>query len=277
MPRYDLTGRTVLITGSTGGLGTALATELRRRGANLALLDLDPDRTAAQAASLGGDTVARDWTADVRDLDSVRTAIDAAAAHFGRLDVVIANAGIGEAIVPMTDLSPTEWERTIDINLNGVWRTFTAALPHVTKEHGHLLAISSLAAFVHAPLQGAYPASKAGVWALCDTLRLEVAHTGVTVGSAHPTFFKTPLMDGVMAQPASMRIWNNHTGMWKLIPIETVVNEIVRGIERRAAHVVAPRSNQLAAYVPGAIQAAVDRIQFRGTTVREALAAAQRA
>lgn len=277
MPRYDLAGRTVLITGSTGGLGSALATALRRRGANLALLDLDADRTTQQAAELGGDTVARGWTVDVRDLDSVRSAVDAAAAHFGRLDVVIANAGIGEAIVPMTDLSPEEWERTVDINLNGVWRTFTAALPHVTKEQGHLLAISSLAAFVHAPLQGAYPASKAGVWALCDTLRLEVAHTGVTVGSVHPTFFKTPLMDGVMAQPASMRIWNNHTGMWKLIPIETVVNEIVRGIERRAAHVVAPRSNQLAAYVPGAIQAVADRMQFRGNTVREALAAAQQA
>ncbi|MFJ6252752.1 MULTISPECIES: SDR family NAD(P)-dependent oxidoreductase [unclassified Streptomyces] len=275
MPRYDLTGRTVLITGSTGGLGSGLAAELRRRGANLALLDLDTDRTTQQAAELGGDTVARGWAVDVRDLDSVRSATDAAAAHFGRLDVVIANAGIGEAIAPMTDLSSKEWERTVDINLNGVWRTFTAALPHVTKERGHLLAISSLAAFVHAPLQGGYTASKAGVWALCDTLRLEVAHTGVTVGSAHPTFFKTPLMDGVMAQPASMRIWNNHTGMWKLIPIETVVNEIVRGIERRAAHVVAPRSNQLAAYIPGVIQTVADRMQFRHKTVQEALAAAQ--
>jgi hypothetical protein len=84
-------------------------------------------------------------------------------------------------------------------------------------------------------------------------------------------------MDGVMAQPASMRIWNNHTGMWKLIPIETVVNEIVRGIECRAAHVVAPRSNQLAAYAPGAIQAVADRLQFRAKTVLEALTAARQA
>ena len=200
----------------------------------------------------------------------------AATAHFGRLDVVIANAGIGEAVVPMTDLTPDQWERAVDININGVWRTFTAALPHATKELGHPLAVSSLAAFVHAPLQGGYPASKAGVWAVCDTLGLEVAHTGVTVGSAHPTFFKTSLMDGVMAQPASMRIWNNHTGMWKLIPIETVVNQIVRGIERRAAHVAAPRRNQLVAYIPGTIQAAADRVQFRSKTVREALTAGQR-
>ena len=98
MSRLDLVGRTVLITGSTGGLGAALATELRHRGANLALLDLDAARAAQQAADLGGDTVARGWAVDVRDLDSVRSAVDAAAAHFGRLDVVVANAGVAEAI-----------------------------------------------------------------------------------------------------------------------------------------------------------------------------------
>ena len=85
MPRYNLAGRTVLITGSTGGLGTALARALRDRGANLALLDLDGDLARQQAAALGPESIARGWTADVRDLASLQSAIDDAAAHFDPL------------------------------------------------------------------------------------------------------------------------------------------------------------------------------------------------
>lgn len=166
MTHYHLAGRTVVITGSTGGLGAALAEALRERGANLALLDLDRERVEAQAAALGSAAVARGWVADVRDLDSLRAAIDGAAAHFGRVDVVVANAGI-PVMAPLATADPGEFERAIDINLTGVWRTFRAALPHVERRKGYLLAISSMAAFVHSPLQGAYTASKAGVWARC--------------------------------------------------------------------------------------------------------------
>lgn len=162
MARYSVTGRTVLITGSTGGLGAALSQELRARGANLALLDLEADAVATQAKQLGGDTVAAGFAADVRDMSSLHKAVDAAAAHFGRIDIVVANAGI-DTVAPMTTLEPASFERVIDINLNGVWRTFKAALPHVTKERGYLLAISSMAAFIHspcrAPTRPARPAS----------------------------------------------------------------------------------------------------------------------
>ena len=75
MPRYDLTGRTVALTGSTGGLGNALASALRARGANLALLDLDGDATQAQAGTLGDATVARGWPADVRDLVALQQVV----------------------------------------------------------------------------------------------------------------------------------------------------------------------------------------------------------
>ena len=91
MSRYNLTGRTVVITGSTGGLGSALADALRARGANLALLDLNLEAVKAQAEQLGGGTVARGFWADVRDLGSLEIAMMGAAEHFGRLDIVIAN------------------------------------------------------------------------------------------------------------------------------------------------------------------------------------------
>lgn len=274
MPRYDLAGRTVVITGSTGGLGAALARALRARGAHLALLDLDADQARDQAGELGPDTVARGWAADVRDLDSLQNAMDAAAEHFGRIDVVIANAGI-TSLAPLESLEPDAFDRVIDINLNGVWRTFRAALPHVGKERGYLLAVSSMAAFVHSPLNGPYVASKAGVWALCDATRLELRHRGVGVGSAHPTFFRTPMMDDVHTDPAGHTLWGgNRRGLWKMVPLESVVTGIVSGIERRAKLIVVPRSNALFARIPGLIRPVVDRIGFPGSTIPDAIARA---
>ena len=277
MTRYDLTGRTVVLTGSTGGLGIALANALRDRGAHLALLDLDAEAAQAQAEKLGGHTAARGWGVDVRDLAGLRTAMDEAAAHFGRLDVAVAGAGI-DTMAPLATIDPAAYERVIDINLNGVWRTFRAALPHVEAQRGYLLAISSMAAFVHSPLQISYTASKAGVWAMCDSLRLEVRHLGVGVGSAHPTFFRTPMMDDVTADPAGHALWGgNSKGLWKMVPLEKVIAGIVRGIERRADRVVVPRSLTLTANAPGLFRPILERVGFRPQTVQRALGLASAA
>jgi len=273
MTRYTLAGRTVLITGSTGGLGAALATELRARGANLALLDLNAAAVATQAAALGGPDVARGWHADVRDLDSLQTATNAAADHFGGLDIVIANAGI-DVMAPLATLEPAAYERVIDINLNGVWRTFRAGLPHVQPRQGYLLATCSMAAFVHSPLQTPYTASKAGVWALCNSLRLEVKHLGVGVGSLHPTFFSTPLMDQVLADPAAQLLWNNQTGLWKMIPLEDVVDGAVHMIEKRSDLLILPRTNTLIGRAPGLFRPLLERIGFRSERIQGAIDAA---
>jgi NAD(P)-dependent dehydrogenase (short-subunit alcohol dehydrogenase family) len=271
MSKYHLTGRTIAITGSTGGLGAAVAEGLRRQGANLALLDLDPDALAAQAERLGGEGVARGYTIDVRDLASVERAMDAAAEDFGRLDVAVANAGV-EVMSPMALIDPAEFERAIDINLTGVWRTFRAALPHVQQHDGFLLAISSMAAFVHSPLQAPYAASKAGVWAMCDSVRLEVDHLGVGVGSVHPTFFETPMMERVLADPAGRMLWGEHKRQpWKMVPLEAVVEGTVKAIERRAPITVIPRANIGVARAPGLVRPLIERIGWRGDTIRQAI------
>jgi len=272
MPRYSLDGRTVLITGSTGGLGAAVAQALRARGAKLALLDIDGTAAQAQAAALGPENLSRGWAADVRQLDSVETAVNAAASHFGGIDVVIANAGI-TSMAPLETHDPSLFERVIDINLNGVWRTFRAALPYIKASKGYLLGVSSMGAFVHSPLQGPYVASKAGVWALCDATRLEVRHYGIEVGSLHPTFFKTPMMDEVQADPAGYTLWGgNKKGFWKMIPLETVVDSVVAGIERRSKLIVPTRQNAVVARVPGLLRPIVDRLGFVGNTIPDAIA-----
>ncbi|MFC8529689.1 SDR family NAD(P)-dependent oxidoreductase [Nocardia sp. NPDC057227] len=271
MSRIALAGRTVAITGSTGGLGRDLATELRARGAHLALLDLDQDAVDEQAMALGGSAVARGWRADVRDLTSLEAAMTAAAAHFGRLDVAVANAGVG-AIESLATGDPAAFERTVDINLTGVWRTFRAALPPVSEQRGHLLAVSSMAAFVHSPLNGAYTASKAGVWALCDSIRLELRHTGVTVGSVHPTFFDTPMMAGVLDDPAGRAVWGEHRkAPWKFVPRATVVTETADAIERRAELTTVPRTLTLAARMAGLIRKPIEAIGFSDDSIRTAL------
>jgi len=256
MPRYDVAGRTVLITGSAGGLGTALADALRARGANLALLDLDANAVDTQAQALGGVTVARAWRADVRDFDSLQRATAEAAAHFGRIDVVIANAGI-DTVASMAAIDPAAFDRVIDINLNGVWRTFRAAISHVQEHRGYLLAISSMAAFVHSPLQAPYAASKAGVWAMCDSIRLELRHLGVSVGSVHPTFFHTPMFDELVTDPAGRVLWGgNEKGLWKMVDRETVIADIV------AASSDAPTSSSS----PGSTRSLLARLASSGNS-----------
>lgn len=272
---YRLAGRVVAITGSTGGLGQAIAVALRARGAKLALLDLNEEAVAAQVRTLGGGNDVWGAHVDVRSWQKVETAIDAAAAHFGGLDVVIANAGIAIAS-PMEKIAPEAFDRVIDINLNGAWRTFKAALPHVQKRRGYMLAISSMAAFVHSPLQAHYTASKAGVWAMCDSIRLEVRRLGVGVGTVHPTFFATAMMDEVLADPAGVKIWRgNRSGLWKMVPLQDVVAGVVRGIERRQDMVVVPRINTVPALMPGLFRRFVEWAGFRDAEIKSAIDAAR--
>lgn len=271
MTHYELAGRTIALTGATGGLGSALAGELRTRGANLALMDLDPDALAVQAVRLGGPAVAHAYRVDVRDLSTLEAAMDAAAADFGGLDVVIAGAGV-EVMSPMALMHPAEFERTIDINLTGVWRTFRAALPHVQSTKGYLLAISSMAAFVHSPLQAPYTASKAGVWAMSDSIRLELRHLGVDVGTIHPTFFSTPMMDRVLANAAGRRLWGGHqNALWKMVPLELVVAETIAAIERRAAMTVVPKRIGAIARAAGFARPLIDRIGWPADTIEQTI------
>ncbi|HBO3117016.1 TPA: SDR family NAD(P)-dependent oxidoreductase [Pseudomonas aeruginosa] len=270
MKRYALHDRVIAITGATGGLGRAAAQALRAQGAKLALLDLDQGAVDSLAVELGGPGVAAGWVANVCSLESLEGALREAANHFGGIDIVVAGAGIS-SVVALEYIDLAAFERVIDINLNGVARTFRAALPHVKKRRGYLLAISSMAAFVHSPLNTAYTASKAGVWALCDSLRLELRQHGVGVGSFHPTFFQTPMMEAVKDGPSSTLVWNNHQGVWQFVALEQVIDALVDCIERRRDLVAVPRSNSLVAKAPGLLRRLIERLGFDEERVAEAV------
>jgi NAD(P)-dependent dehydrogenase (short-subunit alcohol dehydrogenase family) len=269
--RLDLPGKTVAITGAGGGLGAGLARALRAHGANVALLDLTADGVQAQAGRLGGDRYARGWAVDVRDFEAQEQVFDEVAEHFGRIDIVIAGAGVLGPLQTMGPTAPADWDRVIDINLNGVWRTLKAAAPHVQATGGHLVAVSSMIAYVHPPLLASYAASKAAVAAMTDVVRLEMRAVGVTVGSVHPVIFRTPMIGDALSSPAAVELAKDFTGVFKTVELETVVGEIVRGVERRAKRTVVPRRQAPAALIPGLAQAAIERLLFRPSTVARAI------
>jgi short-subunit dehydrogenase len=218
----DWSKRVVFITGASSGIGQALAVELGRRGASLGLLARRAetlDEIAKEVESAGGRALA--LPADVRDAAAVRTAADRLRAQFGRIDVLIANAGVG-ATTHAADLKADEVANVININLLGAVNSVTSVVPEmIAQGGGQLVAISSLAAYRGLPKSGAYCASKAALSAFFESLRLDLRGTGVDVTIIHPGFIKTPLTAGRQAQ------------MPFLMELDDATRKIVRAIERR--------------------------------------------
>jgi NAD(P)-dependent dehydrogenase (short-subunit alcohol dehydrogenase family) len=237
--RYEIAGRTVFITGAARGIGAAAAERLHARGASVALVGLEPERLEENASRLG--QRAASFEADVTDIDALRRAVRATVQRFGAIDVAIANAGI--AFTGSLAGAPIEHvERTLAVNLLGVWRTDRAVIEQITQRRGYLLNIASLAAVAHGALMGPYTAAKAGVEALSDALRVEIAPTGARVGCAYFGFIDTDLVRAAFAEPAAQLL--NERGpafMREPIPLARAIDAIERGIERRSARVWAPR------------------------------------
>ena len=258
---WDLTGRTVLITGAARGIGAEVARRLAARGARLALLDLDAVALEVVAADCPGSAT---FVADVTDADGLADTVEEIVAHFGGLDVVMANAGIAP-VGMVRSMDPAAFERTIEINLLGVWRTVRACLPHIVASRGYVLPVASLAALVHAPGMAAYAASKAGVEAFADSLRNEVAHLGVDVGCAYFSWIDTPMVRGADATAIGGAMRGKLKGIvGKTYPVSAAAEAVALGIERRASHVMAPGWIRVLLLLRGFMQPLTD-LQARGS------------
>jgi NAD(P)-dependent dehydrogenase (short-subunit alcohol dehydrogenase family) len=238
MSRHDVSGKAILITGAARGIGEHTARALAARGARLALVGLEPERLETLAGELG----AVWFEADVTDQAAVERAVAGAAEALGGIDVVLANAGVANnntvAVSP-----PEVVVRTIEVNLIGVVRTVSAALPHVIDRRGYVCIVASAASFTVLPGMAAYCASKAGVEAFGNALRLEVAHKGVKVGTVHPSWIDTDLVRDQKAESAtfSAMLGRLPWPMGETTSVDECVAAIVDGIARRRRKVFVPR------------------------------------
>jgi len=273
-PPYDIHGRTVFITGAARGIGAETARRLHAKGANLALVGLEPERLEALAAELGDRAIAIE--ADVCDFEALERAVDATVERFGGIDVGIANAGIAYT-GPLATAPIEQVERTLAVNFLGVWRTDRALIGQISERKGYLLNISSLSAIAHAPLMAPYTSAKSGVEALTDSLRMETMPSGARVGCAYFGFIDTDLVRASFAQPSTQGVRRSGPGfLTKPAPVSIAVDAIERGIERRSARLWAPRWVGPMIALRGLIQPLTERRLLRDQdSLRESIRASE--
>lgn len=236
---HTVDGKVVLITGAARGIGAGLAERLAADGARVALVGIEAEQQRKVADRIG--TAAASWEADVTSWDDLERAVEGVVEHFGGIDIVVANAGIATTGF-VRSIDREAFEKVLEVDLLGVWRTFRVALPHVINSKGYLLAISSLAAVAHLPAMANYSAAKAGVEAFCNSLRTEVTHLGVKVGVAHPTWIRTDLVESADKHPVFGKLRTGVPGLvGKTYPLEVALDQLQAGIKRRARAIHVPR------------------------------------
>lgn len=222
--------KVVLITGASSGIGRGLAVELAGRGAKLGLVarrkevldEIITEIGANQNANeSGGSANVLAISGNVQEAESIRKAAEQLHSQFGRIDVLIANAGIGGNDDPAR-LDAAKFANVINTNVIGVSNSVAAVIPDMVKRgSGQLVVISSLAAYRGLPKSAAYCASKAAVSAMFESLRLDLKPRGIDVTIIHPGFIKTPLTAGRRAKLP-----------W-FLDLEPAVRKMVNAIEKR--------------------------------------------
>ncbi|MFF5145826.1 SDR family NAD(P)-dependent oxidoreductase [Streptomyces sp. NPDC013157] len=246
-----------VITGAAGGIGLAVTRRLARTH-RVALLDIDADAVRQAARDLGGTALA--LRCDITDPESVEAAVRAVVEQFGAIDVAVSNAGIGP-VGTVRHLDPSVLATVLDVNVTGNWRFIRECLPHLIASRGYVLGVASAASIFAPPGEGMYAASKAGLEALLDVFRVEVAHLGVGVGVAYPMFIDTPMVRDADHEHADFARTRARLpgAAGKTFPVSLAADRIVRGIQRRQRRVFIPGSLRLQYLLRGFLSALLDR------------------
>jgi 3-oxoacyl-[acyl-carrier protein] reductase len=194
---FDLTDKTALVTGATGGIGGAIARALHKQGATVAVSGRQKDKLENLAAELGSRVHV--LPCDLADKAQVGNLIDQAIAALGRLDILVNNAGLTKDNLFMV-MKDEQWDEVIAVNLTSTFmlmRAAARAMMRAKTGFGRIVNISSVSGIVGNPGQGNYAASKAGMIGMSKSLAREVASRGITVNCIAPGFISTPMTDGL--------------------------------------------------------------------------------
>jgi NAD(P)-dependent dehydrogenase (short-subunit alcohol dehydrogenase family) len=240
--RYELNGKVALVTGAARGIGLATARALVGRGASVVVVDLDQG-AATRAASELHDTRALGLAADVTDRGAMQRAVATTVERFGGLDVVVANAGIASRVASFRAMSSESFERVLEVNLMGVYRTVDAALPEIVGRRGHVVVISSIYAFTNGVGAVPYAMSKAAVEQFGRALRAELSPHGASASVAYFGFIDTEMVHrAIDADPLAERMLETlPKPLHKRLSPAVAGEAIVSGIERRRPRIIRPR------------------------------------
>jgi 3-hydroxybutyrate dehydrogenase len=205
---FGLRGQVAIVTGSTSGIGHALADALAAQGVNIVLNGLGEmtaiEKTRADLAKAHGVEVLYHG-ADMTKPSEIADMVASAKAEFGRLDILVNNAGV-QHVAPIEDFPADKWDQIIAINLTSAFHGAKAAIPIMKAQgHGRIVNIASAHGLVASPFKSAYVASKHGVIGLTKTIALEVAQAGITANAICPGYVKTPLVESQIADQAKAR------------------------------------------------------------------------
>jgi 3-hydroxybutyrate dehydrogenase len=205
---FGLQGQVAIVTGSTSGIGHALADALAEQGVNIVLNGLGEmnaiERTRSELAEKHGVEVLYN-SADMTKPDQIADMVKAAKAEFGELDILINNAGV-QHVAPIEDFPTEKWDQIIAINLTSAFHATKAAVPIMKAQgRGRIVNIASAHGLVASPFKAAYVAAKHGILGLTKTVGLEVATFGITCNAICPGFVKTPLVEAQIADQAKAR------------------------------------------------------------------------
>ena len=269
-----LDGRVVLITGAARGIGAETARRLSARGARIAAVGLEPELLERVAAACPGSIACE---ADVTDRAALAAAVEQTVARLGGIDTVIANAGIGVGGM-VRSIDEAAFERTLEVNLVGVWRTVRLCLPHVIERRGYVLCVASLAALAGIPGLAPYSAAKAGVDAFAGALRTELRHLGVDVGVAYLSWMDTDLVRAADASEVARIMRRSQRGpLGRNYPVGDAAEALVLGVAERSRNVWAPGWVRPLLALRGLVQPVVDIGARRDISEADAVFAAEAA